>query len=174
MRYNELSRDQRASMMTQERANMLMHDMQRRAPESTDPETPERPSTTAVPTSNLVPRAVRTGVYMKEKGKKKSLFFRPSPSRLSPGRNTVFVPFERIVQCLAYSLIGVSKESMDLYAVQHVHIRWRPPKTNKKQQTKQTQQKKPKPTPKNKVGQRTQKQNGTEQTIFSCMSGTAL
>ena len=26
----------------------------------------------------------------------------------------------------------------------------------------------------NKVGQRTQKQNGTEQTIFSCMSGTAL
>ena len=27
---------------------------------------------------------------------------------------------------------------------------------------------------KNKVGQRTQKQNGTEQTIFSCMSGTAL
>jgi hypothetical protein len=63
VRYNELSRDQRTSMMTQERANMVMHDMRRRAPESTDPETPERPSTTAVPTSSLVPRAVRTGVY---------------------------------------------------------------------------------------------------------------
>jgi hypothetical protein len=63
VRYNELSRDQRTSMMTQERANMVMHDMRHRAPESTDPETPERPSTTAVPTSSLVPRAVRTGVY---------------------------------------------------------------------------------------------------------------
>ena len=30
-------------------------------------------------------------------------FFRPSPSRLSPGRNTVFVPVERIVQHLALS-----------------------------------------------------------------------
>ena len=28
-------------------------------------------------------------------------FFRPSASRLSPGRNTVFVPIERIVQHLA-------------------------------------------------------------------------
>ena len=54
-------------------------------------------------------------------------FFRPSPSRLSPGRNTVFVPFERIVQCLAFSLIGVSKESMDQYTVQHVHMWWRQP-----------------------------------------------
>ena len=44
VRYNELSRDQRTSMMTQERANMVMHDMRRRAPETTDPETPERPS----------------------------------------------------------------------------------------------------------------------------------
>ena len=42
---------------------MVMHDMRRRAPETTDPETPERPSTTAAPTSSLVPRAVRTGVY---------------------------------------------------------------------------------------------------------------
>ena len=39
---------------------------------------------------------------------KPCIFF---PSRLSPGRNTVFVPLERIVQCLACSLIGVSKES---------------------------------------------------------------
>ena len=31
------------------------------------------------------------------------VFFRPSPSRLSPGRNTVFVPIERIVQRLASS-----------------------------------------------------------------------
>ena len=55
------------------------------------------------------------------------LFFRPSPSRLSPGRNTVFVPVEQIVQHLHRSLFGVSKESMDLYAVQVVHVRWRPP-----------------------------------------------
>ena len=66
VRYNELSREQRASMMIQERANMVMHDMRRRAPESTDPETPDRPSGTAVPTSSVVPRAVRTGVHYAE------------------------------------------------------------------------------------------------------------
>ena len=71
VRYNELSKNQRTSMMTQERANMLTHDMRRRAPESTDPETPERPSTTAVPTSSLVPRAVRTGVYYEGEGQEK-------------------------------------------------------------------------------------------------------
>ena len=38
-------------------------------------------------------------------------FFRPSPSRLSPGRNTVFVPVERIVQSLAsFPLWGIKRE----------------------------------------------------------------
>ena len=36
---------------------------------------------------------------------------------------TVFVPFERIVQCLAFPSLG-SKESMDEYTVQHVHLRF--------------------------------------------------
>ena len=45
-------------------------------------------------------------------------FFRPSPSRLSPGRNTVFVPVERIVQHLAmFPLWGVQREQ-DPYKVQ--------------------------------------------------------
>ena len=59
------------------------------------------------------------------------LFFRPSPSRLSPGRNTVFVPVERIVQCLAsFPLWGVKRE--DLYAVQVVQVRCK----NRKQTTR--------------------------------------
>ena len=38
-------------------------------------------------------------------------FFRPSPSRLSPGRNTVFVPVERIVQGLAsFPHWGIKRE----------------------------------------------------------------
>ena len=38
-------------------------------------------------------------------------FFRPSPSRLSPGRNTVFVSVERIVQHLAsFPLWGIKRE----------------------------------------------------------------
>ena len=38
-------------------------------------------------------------------------FFRPSPSRLSPGRNTVFVSVERIVQDLAsFPLWGIKRE----------------------------------------------------------------
>ena len=38
-------------------------------------------------------------------------FFRPSPSRLSPGRNTVFVPVERIVQSLAsFPYRGIKRE----------------------------------------------------------------
>ena len=40
-----------------------------------------------------------------------AFFFRPSPSRLSPGRNTVFVPVERIVQHLAsFPLWGIKRE----------------------------------------------------------------
>ena len=40
-----------------------------------------------------------------------ALFFRPSPSRLSPGRNTVFVPSERIVQHHAsFPLWGIKRE----------------------------------------------------------------
>ena len=40
------------------------------------------------------------------------LFFRPSPSRLSPGRNTVFVSVERIVQHLAsFPLWGIKKRA---------------------------------------------------------------
>ena len=40
-----------------------------------------------------------------------TLFFRPSPSRLSPGRNTVFVSVERIVQHLAsFPLWGIKRE----------------------------------------------------------------
>ena len=101
-----------------------------------------------------------------------SFFFRPSPSRLLPGRNTVFVsvtncaascivpslgyrkrawtflPVRRLLgsrqvatQCLCQlnelcsilhrSLFRVSKESMDLYAVQIVPVRWRNTKQNK-------------------------------------------
>ena len=37
VRYSELNREQRASMMTQERANMLMQDMTNRAHDTTDP-----------------------------------------------------------------------------------------------------------------------------------------
>ena len=45
-------------------------------------------------------------------------FSRPSPSRLSPGCNTVFVPVERIVQCLpSFPLWGIK------YAVQVVQMR---------------------------------------------------
>ena len=41
----------------------------------------------------------------------KLFFFRPSPSRLSPGRNTVFVPVERIVQSLAsFPHWGIKRE----------------------------------------------------------------
>ena len=45
--------------------------------------------------------ALRLGEAWAKPGE--ACFFRPSPSRLSPGRNTVFVPVERIVQHLASS-----------------------------------------------------------------------
>ena len=50
-------------------------------------------------------------------------FFRPSPSRLSPGRNTVFVPVEGIVRRLGSFPHWGIKESKDLYAVQVVQVR---------------------------------------------------
>ena len=58
-------------------------------------------------------------------------FFRPLPSRLSPGRNTVFASW---TNCTASCIVPS-------YAFQVVHVRWRPP--GKKEQTNQKRTSKP-------------------------------
>ena len=43
--------------------------------------------------------------------RRKSLFFRPSPSRLSPGRNTVFVPLNELCKVLSSPALGSQKRA---------------------------------------------------------------
>ena len=84
-------------------------------------------------------------------------FFRPSPSRLSPGRNTVFVSVERIVQHLASSPLGsLKREHGPLHSPNIVQVRWRPheentTKTNKNTKTLNPTKAKPNSNTKQKI-----------------------
>ena len=52
VRHSELTRQQRSSMLIQERTNMVMFDMRQRMPDTTD--APPRPSIGGVPTPSSV------------------------------------------------------------------------------------------------------------------------
>ena len=70
------------------------------------------------------------------------VFFRPSPSRLSPGRNTVFVPVERIVQRLAsFPLWGIKREHGPIRSPSSPSA-MQSPKTRNKQEPKRGHKKK--------------------------------
>ena len=72
-------------------------------------------------------------------------FFRPSPSRLLPGRNTVFVPVERIVQCLAsFPLWGIKREHGPIRSPGSPSA-MQSPKTNKTNKNLKETTNKPKP-----------------------------
>ena len=77
-------------------------------------------------------------------------FFRPSPSRLSPGRNTVFVPLNELCKVL-YVPHWESKESVDQYTVRHIQTEVsNRKKTNENKQnthTTKTEPNTPKQTP---------------------------
>ena len=103
--------------------------------------------------SDLLLRILR---FLAESSGVTKLFFRPSPSRLSPGRNTVFVPVERIVQRLAsFPLWGIKREHGPIHSPGSPSA-MQLPKTKNKQEPKrdhkqtQTKQTKPKQTNKNK------------------------
>ena len=102
-----------------------------------------------------------------------ALFSRPSPSRLSPGRNTVFVSVERIVQHLHRLLFGsVKREYGPIHSLDIVYVRWRPHEEKQTNQTKttkaQTQQKQNKTKTPNQNRKNPHRRNGQVSSDANC------
>ena len=93
----------------------------------------------------------------------KTFFFRPSPSRLSPGRNTVFVPVNEL--CIAYVSMphwGVKKERGPLRSPEsNPGCKRKMGKPNKKQNKRTKTKTKP-----NKTNPKSTTRKGTRNTPF--------
>ena len=109
---------------------------------------------------NVLPET--NAARLKDAKKGNIFFFRPSPSRLLPGRNTVFVPVNKL--CIAYQhpAWGVKKERGPLRSPEsHPGCNQKRAKPNKKQTRKQKQNKPNKNNPKRTTVYRRARSKGT-------------